>query len=86
MSTPETINLTTPQGEPITFKRTAESKSDGKTLCTYSTDDGKTKADVAFDDDALQDTEPATLARVVARAIADNLLAKSKRTPPDSHP
>ena len=89
MSTPETIELKDEKGNPLTFKRTAESKSDGKTLCTYTSADGKLKADVAFDDDALQDAEPDTIARLVARAIADDVIARAenaKRERPDSHP
>lgn len=89
MSTPERITLTDEKGNPLAFKRTAESKKDGKTLCTYSTDDGKLKADVAFDDDALQDADPDTLSRIVARAVSDDVIARAenaKHERPDSHP
>ena len=54
MSTPERITLKDERGNSLAFKRTAESKKDGKTLCTYTSDDGKLKADIALDDDALR--------------------------------
>lgn len=89
MSTPERITLKDERGNSLVFKRTAESKKDGKTLCTYSTDDGKLKADVALADDTLDFTEPLVIERTIARAIADDLLAKAPNTAherPDSRP